>query len=151
MRRSELHISDRISIDSIIKRCRVCRLGMCDNGQPYIVPLSFGYDGNFLYLHAALEGKKVDILKKNSQVCFEFDILEAVTTADKACNWGMKYESVVGFGVAELLESSEAKSAALTCIMEQYSTDEWTFTEQAVAGTLVIRVTIDTISGRALR
>ena len=71
--------------DSIIGRSSVCRLGMSDNGQPYIVPLSFGYDGRFLYVHAAVDGRKVDILKRNNRVCFEFDRLEEVTSSEQAC------------------------------------------------------------------
>jgi nitroimidazol reductase NimA-like FMN-containing flavoprotein (pyridoxamine 5'-phosphate oxidase superfamily) len=149
MRRSDRQITDKIAIDGIIKRCTVCRLGMSDNGQPYIVPLSFGYDSSFLYFHAALAGRKVDILKQNNRVCFEFDRLLEVSTADQACNWSMKYESVIGFGVAEMMEDADAKTAALNCIMQQYSGDNWTFTEQALSSTAVYRIRIEEISGKA--
>ena len=149
MRRKDRQITDRDAIDSIIRRCSVCRLGMCDNGQPYIVPLSFGYDGRFLYVHAALDGRKVDILKRNKRVCFEFDRLEEVTPADQACNWSMKYESVIGFGEAEMLEDADSKTAALSCIMRQYSSTDWTFTGQAVSSTSVYRIRIEEITGKA--
>jgi nitroimidazol reductase NimA-like FMN-containing flavoprotein (pyridoxamine 5'-phosphate oxidase superfamily) len=149
MRRNDRQITDRNAIDSIIRRCSVCRLGMCDNGQPYIVPLSFGYDGRFLYVHAALAGRKVDILKRNNRICFEFDRLEEVTPAAQACNWSMKYESVIGVGVAEMVEDVDAKMAALNCIMRQYSSSDWTFTEQAVSTTSVYRIRIEEITGKA--
>jgi uncharacterized protein len=149
MRRSDRQITDRNAIDGIIMQCTVCRLGMSDNGQPYIVPLSFGYDGRFLYVHAALAGRKVDILKQNNRVCFEFDRLLEVTTADQACNWSMKYESVIGFGVAEMVEDADVKTAALNCIMRQYSSGDWTFTEQALSSTAVYRISIEEISGKA--
>jgi uncharacterized protein len=149
MRRNERQISDRNSIDTIIRRCHVCRLGMCDNGQPYIVPLSFGYDGHYVYFHAALEGRKVDILKRNSRVCFELDILEEVVSSDQACSWSMKYESVIGFGVAEIVENIEAKKAALNCIMQQYSGSNWNFNEQTLENTLAIRVKVQEIHAKA--
>ncbi len=67
MRRNDSEITDRKDIDGIIRRCRVCRLAMCDGSQPYIVPLSFGYDGSFLYFHTAREGRKIDIIKRNKK------------------------------------------------------------------------------------
>ncbi len=96
MRRNEREIKDRKDMDGIIKRCRVCHLALCDDGQPYVVPLSFGYDGEYLYFHAAREGRKIDIIKRNSRVGFEFDILHDIVTAKQACNWRAKYESVIG-------------------------------------------------------
>lgn len=151
MRRKDRQVSDRDAIDGIIRRCKVCRLGMCDNGQPYVVPLSFGYDGQFLYVHAASEGRKIDILRRNNRVCFEFDILEEVISSDQACNWGMRYESVIGSGVAEIMTDTDAKKAALDRIMQQYSSDRWTFDEQAVSGTLVVCIRIEEISGKSRR
>lgn len=151
MRRKDRQINDRDVIDSIIRRCQVCRLGLCDDGQPYIVPLSFGYDGHCLYVHAASEGRKLDILCRNSRVCFEFDILQEVISSDQACNWGMRYESVIGSGVAEIMTDSHAKKAALDRIMQQYSSDSWAFDEQALAGTLVVCIRIEEVSGKARR
>jgi nitroimidazol reductase NimA-like FMN-containing flavoprotein (pyridoxamine 5'-phosphate oxidase superfamily) len=152
MRRKDRLITDKNTIDGIIGRCRVCRLGMCDEGQPYIVPLSFGYDGQFLYFHAAREGRKVDILKRNNRVCFEFDIPGEVVTGDQACNWSINYESVIGSGAAEIMEDAAAKETALNCVMRQYSgAADWTFAGEALDKTLVIRVGIREISGKARR
>lgn len=149
MRRQERAITDRGAVNDIISRCRVCRLGLSDDGQPYVVPLSFGYDGTCLYFHAAREGRKVAILQKNNRVCFEFDILEEVITASQACHWSMRYQSVIGFGTADIVAEPAAKAAALNCIMGQYTSGDWTFGEQEVAATLVFRVRIDGISGKA--
>lgn len=90
MRRNDREIKDRKDIDGIIRRCLVCHLATCDNGQPYVVPLNFGYDGRFLYFHAAPEGRKIDIINKNNRVGFEFDILHEIVTAQQACDWGGK-------------------------------------------------------------
>ena len=90
MRRNDREIKDRKEIDGIIRRCRVCRLAMCDDGQPYIVPLNFGYDGRFLYFHAAPEGRKIDIIKRNNRVGFEFDILHDIVTARAGLRLGSK-------------------------------------------------------------
>ena len=108
-------------MDAIMACCRVCRLGLCDEGQPYVVPVSFGYDGESVYIHGAGEGRKVEVLKRNSRVCLEFDLLNELVTAEQACSWTMRYESVVAFGRARFLDDAEEKHRALCCIMAQYS------------------------------
>jgi hypothetical protein len=149
MRRNEREITDRKDIDDIIRRCRVCHLAMCDEGQPYVVPLNFGYDGGFLYFHAAPEGRKIDIIKRNNRVGFEFDILHDIVTAEQACKWGAKYESVMGSGTAEIVDDLEAKKEALQLIMRQYGNGTWDFKEEILKKTLVLRVRILEISGKA--
>ena len=151
MRRNEREIKDRKDIDDIIKRCRVCHLAMCDDGQPYIVPLNFGYDGRFLYFHTAPEGRKIDIIKRNNRVGFEFDILHDIVTAEQACKWGAKYESVMGSGTAEIVDDLEAKKEALEWIMRQYGNGTWDFKEEILKKTLVLRVRILEISGKTIR
>jgi hypothetical protein len=149
MRRNEREIKDRKEIDDIIRRCQVCHLAMCDDGQPYVVPLNFGYDGGFLYFHAAPEGRKIDIIKRNNRVGFEFDILHDIVTAEQACKWGAKYESVMGSGTAEIVDDLEAKKEALQLIMRQYGNGTWDFKEEILKKTLVLRVRILEISGKA--
>ena len=151
MRRNEREITDRKDIDDIIRRCRVCHLAMCDDGQPYIIPLNFGYDGRFLYFHTAPEGRKIDIIKRNNRVGFEFDILNDIVTAEQACKWGAKYESVMGSGTAEIVDDLEAKKEALQLIMRQYGNGTWDFKEEILKKTLVLRVRILEISGKAIR
>lgn len=149
MRRSDREIKDRKVIDDIIKRCRICHLALCDDGQPYVIPLNFGYDGSFLYFHSAPEGKKIDIIRENNRVGFVFDILHEIVTREKACDWGAKYESVMGEGVAEIIDDPDARKDALECIMRQYGSNAVDFSEDALKKTLIFRVRISAISGKA--
>jgi nitroimidazol reductase NimA-like FMN-containing flavoprotein (pyridoxamine 5'-phosphate oxidase superfamily) len=148
MRRSEREITGREVIDAIIRQCLVCRLGLPDGEEPYIVPLCFGYDGEALYFHSASDGRKIDILRKNSRVCFEFDIPEGMREAEEGCRWGIKYRSVIGFGTAEIVDDQEDKKKALGIIMAQYSGRKYVFPEDAVARTAVIKVAIARITGK---
>ena len=149
MRRNEREITDRKEIDDIIRSCRVCHLAMCVDGQPYIIPLNFGYDGRFLYFHTAPEGRKINIIKGNNRVSFEFDILHDIVTAEQACKWGAKYESVMGSGTAEIVDDLDAKKEALEWIMRQYGNGTCDFKEEILKKTLVLRVRILEISGKA--
>ncbi|WP_020588676.1 pyridoxamine 5'-phosphate oxidase family protein [Desulfobacter curvatus] len=142
MRRNEKQITDQDQIDSIIKQAKVCRLGLSDNGQPYVVPLHFGYDPPFLYFHGADKGRKFDILAVNPRVCFEFDELIKLNKHASACNWGTSYTSIIGEGTARILVDSEEKIKGLDCIMSQYSSRTHEFGAQDLAETAVIEVTI---------
>lgn len=148
MRRMEKEIKDRTAIDAIIRQCRVCRLGLSDGEEPYIVPLCFGYDGEALYFHSAPVGRKIDILRKNSRVCFEFDIPEEMKEAEQGCRWGINYRSVIGFGTAAIVDDREAKKTALEILMAQYSDKEYIFPDEVVKKTTVIKVVIGHVTGK---
>ena len=148
MRRSEREISDKRTIESIIQQASVCRLALSDDNLPYIVPLSFGYKDNTLFFHSACEGKKIEIIKRNHNVCFEFETGLELVIADNACNCGMKYQSVIGFGTATLIENIDEKKSALAIIMDQYSRGSHEFDEASVIRTTVIKVEIQSMTGK---
>jgi hypothetical protein len=148
MRRKDKEITSRAEIEEIISASLVCRLALADENRPYIVPLCFGYKDNSLYFHSAVQGKKINIIKKNNRVCFEFDVDSEVIKADKACEWSMQYKSVVGFGQASFLEDSESKRRALDIIMKQYSGESSTYPETKLKHTVIIKVDIEQMTGK---
>ncbi|MHC1741720.1 MAG: pyridoxamine 5'-phosphate oxidase family protein [Syntrophobacteraceae bacterium] len=148
MRRKEREIQDREAIDAIIRECRVCRLGLTDGKEPYVVPLSFGYDGESFYFHGASVGKKMDLLRQNSRVCVELDVLDELRPSEEACRWSAGYRSVIAFGTAEIITALESKRKALAIIMAHYSDGSYTFTDKALEGTAVIRVAVEKITGK---
>jgi nitroimidazol reductase NimA-like FMN-containing flavoprotein (pyridoxamine 5'-phosphate oxidase superfamily) len=151
MRRQDREICDRKAIDDIIRRCKVCRVALCENDQPYVLPLNFGYDGRHLYFHSANAGKKIDVIRKNNRVGFEFDILHQIITAETPCEWGAEYESVVGTGIAEFVESHQEKARALECILSEYGGSFKGFKGSAMSTVTVIRITIVSITGKCNR
>ncbi|NWH05240.1 pyridoxamine 5'-phosphate oxidase family protein [Desulfobacter latus] len=148
MRRKEKQITDQDQIEGIIKQAKVCRLGLSDNGQPYVVPLHFGYDSPFLYFHGSDKGRKLDILAANDRVCFEFDDLEKIKKHASACNWGAFYTSIIGEGTARILVDPEEKINGLNCIMAQYSSRTFEFGTQDLAETAVIEVKISSMTAK---
>lgn len=148
MRRKDQEITERKEIDEVITSSQVIRLAMVDGDKPYIVPLCFGYDGKVLYVHCARDGKKTDVLKKNGNVCFEFEDVGALEESDKPCNWGIKYRSVIGSGKAVFLEELEDKKKALDFIMKQYTDQPFQFEDRMVAAVTVIRIDIEEITGK---
>ena len=63
-------IEDKQRIESIILHCDVCFVGIVDmEGNPYVVPMNFGYEDGIIYLHSGPEGSKVEMLEHNNNVC----------------------------------------------------------------------------------
>ena len=148
MRKKEKEITEKSAIEAIITKSLVCRLALSDDNSPYIVPLCFGYKDKVLYFHGSQKGKKVDIIKKNPNVCFEFDTNTEIVKAEDACRWTMRYQSIIGFGKAVLLEDMEEKRKALDIIMSQYSGRIFQFDDAILKKTFVIKIEIESMTGK---
>jgi hypothetical protein len=148
MRGKEKAIDNLAAIETIIGKSLVCRLAFSEDDCPYVVPLCFGYQNKTLYFHSSPEGKKLEILKKNSKVCFEFDIDHEVVPDEKACKWSMRYRSVIGFGKASFVNSREEKKQGLDLIMAHYGGRSFDYPESAIDNTVVIKVQIERLTGK---
>jgi nitroimidazol reductase NimA-like FMN-containing flavoprotein (pyridoxamine 5'-phosphate oxidase superfamily) len=151
MRRTEQEITDPKAVEELLKRGQVCHVAMCDGDKPYVVPLCYGYADGAIYIHCAREGRKLEVLRKNSNVCFEITIDGAVTKGDAACDWAFAYKSVIGFGRAELIEDANRKREALDVIMRQFSGPAGPYSEGSLARTLIIKVEIASMTGKRSR
>ncbi|MGW8222537.1 MAG: pyridoxamine 5'-phosphate oxidase family protein [Syntrophobacteria bacterium] len=148
MRRNDKEIHDRDAVEAIIRDSLVCRLALSDENRPYVVPLCFGYRDNALYFHSSPEGKKIEILRKNGNVCFEFDIDQEVVQDEKPCKWTMNYRSVIGFGKGSLVENLEEKKKGLDVIMQQYSGRSFEYLQPEIENTVIIKVEIESMTGK---
>ena len=152
MRRKDREITDKNEIMKILSQCQVCHLGMWREGQPYVVPLNFGMEAEngelTLYFHGAKEGQKLDFIRENPQVCVQFDCGHRLLEGDIACAHTFAYESVIGFGRAEILEEHEQKAQGLTAIHRHITGKEFTFTPQQTETVAVLRVVVDMVSGK---
>ena len=95
---SQKIINDPEQIEEILSKAKFLRLALSDAEIPYVVPISFGYKENAIYIHSSQKGKKIDILKRNPRVCFEADFETEVMTADDPCRYNVRYRSVIGMG-----------------------------------------------------
>ncbi|MBI5687874.1 MAG: pyridoxamine 5'-phosphate oxidase family protein [Verrucomicrobia bacterium] len=149
MRRTDKEIADGRLIDEIIRGSLVCRVAMAKDNAPYVVPMSFGYDGAAIYLHTALDGKKIEYFVANPQICFEFERnVELRRDPQIACKWSFNFESVIGYGtISELVEPVQ-KERALNEIMRQYSGKRWPFESASVANVRVWKISITSMTGK---
>lgn len=126
MRRQDREILAHDHLWQILQRADVCRVALCDDQWPYIVPMNFGcWDGK-LYFHCASEGMKLDLLHANPNVCFEAEIDVQVAPGENSCNWSVRFQSVIGFGRLSIVTDPAEKRIGLEALLAHYTKGERT-------------------------
>jgi nitroimidazol reductase NimA-like FMN-containing flavoprotein (pyridoxamine 5'-phosphate oxidase superfamily) len=152
MRKKEREIKNMVEIESIIQDADVCRIALTDGNTPYIVPMNFGYTGGNerrIFFHCAPEGRKLEMIRKNNYTCFEMDVAHKVIKGRKACDFTMKYRSVIGYGYISEIDGLQEKMKGLDCIMSHYSNDKiFTYNQETLEKTTVLCLEISQITGK---
>lgn len=108
MRRKDREIKDFDKLLQIMRQCDSCVLALNDDGFPYIVPLNFGMDIEdgqlYLYFHCAMQGKKLDLIRKDNRATFEMDCDHNFILYDERMSCTMGYSSVIGHGLIEFVK-----------------------------------------------
>jgi nitroimidazol reductase NimA-like FMN-containing flavoprotein (pyridoxamine 5'-phosphate oxidase superfamily) len=136
-------------MEQTIRSCSVCYVGLADtDGTPYVLPMNFGYKDECLYLHSAQEGRSIDIINRNPQICVTFSADNELVYQHEqvACSYRMKAKSVIAWGKVAFVEDFDAKVEALNIIMKQYSEREFKYSDPAVNNVKIWKVSIEKIS-----
>ena len=165
MRRKDREVLGDENIVRIIEQCTTCHIAMVDDadaGMPYVIPLSFGYslEGGVLelYFHCAHVGKKLNCIRKNSNVAFSMCVENRIEIhEDVYCKSGRFYASVVGQGKAEIVEDSAEKCRGLSLLMERQAAGapqsaaprKFEFTPEQAANVTVFKITSTNYTGKA--
>lgn len=146
MTKREFQITDEAQIREILDRAKVLHLGLCVDNEPYVVPMNYGYvmeEGRLvLYLHSAVRGKKLDMIRTNPRVFFEMDCDVTPFEGKVACQYGLTYSSVMGRGTARIIEDVEEKMQAMSILMKTQTEKDFTFNERLVSIVEVIRIDV---------
>jgi hypothetical protein len=148
MRRKDREITDRSAMESILNNAEVCRLALADGGEPYVVPVCFGYEDNTISIHSAPAGKKIEMLEKNPRCCIEVDISDGPIRSDNPCRWDMQYQSIICTGTAQILDDYAEKCAAMNCIIRHYGSPEHPFSEKELEGVCLVKISLDGMTGK---
>ena len=147
MTKRERQITDPQQILRILDQSKVLRLGLAVDNEPYVVPMNYGYtfreDGKLvLYLHSAVRGKKLDMLRANSKVFFELSCDLQPFEGRVPCQYGLAYSSVMGRGTGTIVEDVEEKKEAMSILMKTQSGKDFSFDDRLVSIVAVIRVDV---------
>lgn len=150
--RREREVTDISEIIKILDKSKIVRIGMVDDGECYIVPMNYGYtmdDGKLtLWLHGALKGRKLDVMRKNPRVFFEMDCDITPFEGDIACRYGITYASIMGRGTAVITEDSEEKKHGLCVLMKTQTGKDFTFDDKMASIVSVIRIDVSDFTAK---
>lgn len=149
MRRKDKIITSEKEVEEILKTARICRIAINDKDAPYLVPVCYGYERGAIYFHSALQGKKIDLLQRNNNVCFEVEDGVELKTSRQACGFGMKYRSVIGRGIAVRLERPAEKLDGLNVLMRQFTGKEFPIPDNALSNVAVFRIDVEEMTGKS--
>ena len=147
MTKRERQVTDPAQIRHILDTAKVLHLGLAVDNEPYVVPMNYGYtmeDGKLtLYLHSAVRGKKLDMLRENARVFFEADCELTPFEGKVPCQYGLAYSSVMGRGKARIVEDVEEKKQAMSILMKTQTGKDFSFEDRLVSMVAVIRVDVE--------
>ena len=109
---------DRETVQRILDAGLVAHVAVVQDGEPVVVPMLYGRDGDTLYLHGARKARVVRMLEGTGKACVNVTLLDALVFARSAFASSMNYRSVTVFGQARLVDEMEAKKHALHVISE---------------------------------
>lgn len=138
---------------NLLQDSPVGRLAMATpEGVPYVIPLNHVVCNKEIFIHCALKGRKLDVLRSNPLVCFEVDSLEGIKTGPRACDFSAYYESVIAFGEAYEVADNAKKTDVLNLLAEKYSPPGHAFervTAMDVTKVTVIGIKVQQLTGKA--
>lgn len=149
MRRKDREITDFESLADIFWRCDTLRVAMHNGEYPYLVPLSFGMEAEngviTLYTHGARAGQKHALLAQNGKVCVEADILHRYV--QKGHDILAVYESVIGFGTAEIVHGNEAQKG-LALLLAHCGYEGFAYAEGVLQALTICKITLHSVTGK---
>lgn len=147
-----IQITDIAENEAIIRACQICFVAMCDSqGLPYVVPMNFVYHNQTLYFHSAPQGKHLDILAHQPQVCVSFCAEATLVYQHQqvACSYRMQSKSVLCKGKVGFIDSLAEKETILNKLMKNFIGHDFKYSLPALKNVKVWKMPIDEITGKA--
>ncbi|MDB9517591.1 pyridoxamine 5'-phosphate oxidase family protein [Roseofilum reptotaenium CS-1145] len=116
---------DRATIEQILDEALVIHVGFIAQDQPFVIPMSYGRDGDRLYIHGAVASRMLKNLEQGIEICVSATILDGIVIARSLFHHSMNYRSVVLFGRATLVDDEQEKLHALKVLSEHIVPGQW--------------------------
>jgi nitroimidazol reductase NimA-like FMN-containing flavoprotein (pyridoxamine 5'-phosphate oxidase superfamily) len=148
MRRKSREITDRAEIDEIIRSGKLMRIALVEGDMPFLVPVFYGFDGTSLYFHSAQAGSKIEIIKRNNNICFEISMDHGIIEDAIACDFEAKHRTVIGVGKAIAVDDEAEKIKALDLIVANFTDKKFEYPKKNLSITAVFRIEIASVKGK---
>ena len=152
IREAERGVYDRETVYRILDEGFLCHAGFVVDGQPFVIPTSYGRKDASLYIHGSAASRMLRQMKDGVPVCITVTLLEGLVLARSIFNHSMNYRSVVILGKATLVDDPQEKLAALRILSEHILPGRWDDSrqpnERELKATSVLRVAIEEFSAK---
>jgi hypothetical protein len=152
VREPERGVYDREAAYSILDEGFICHVGFSLDGQPFVIPTSYGRKDANLYIHGSAASRMLRQMKEGVAVCVTVTLLDGLVLARSVFNHSMNYRSVVILGKATLVDDPEEKLTALRALSEHILPGRWDDArqpnERELKATSVLRVAIEEFSAK---
>jgi len=152
VREPERAVYDREAVYRILDEGYICHVGFVADGQPFVIPTSYGRKDANLYIHGSVASRMLRQMKDGAPVCVTVTLLDGLVLARSVFSHSMNYRSVVILGKAALVEDPEEKLEALRALSEHIVPGRWDEArqpnEREMKATSVLRIPIEEFSAK---
>jgi nitroimidazol reductase NimA-like FMN-containing flavoprotein (pyridoxamine 5'-phosphate oxidase superfamily) len=152
VREPQRAVYDRETVNQILDEAFICHVGFVADGQPFVIPTSYGRDGDVLYIHGSAASRMLRNLNQGVPICITVTLLDGLVLARSVFNHSMNYRSVVILGTATLVDDPAEKLAALRALSEHIIPQRWDDSrqpnEKELKATSVLRLPITEFSAK---
>ena len=152
IREAERAVYDRQAVYQILDEGFICHLGFVHEGQPFVIPTSYGRDAHLLYIHGSAASRMLRQTSQGIPVCVTVTLLDGLVLARSIFNHSMNYRSVVVLGTATEVNDGGEKLRALERLSEHILPGRWKDVrlpnEKELKATTVIRLPIEEFSAK---
>jgi nitroimidazol reductase NimA-like FMN-containing flavoprotein (pyridoxamine 5'-phosphate oxidase superfamily) len=150
MRKKDKLVTDREWIESVLREGHVLGIALAaPDGEPYALPMGYGYEDGAIYVHGAAKGYKSDLVSQNPRVSFNVTVGAEVVRDERGSEFTQRYRSVTGFGTIREITDLAEKNHALAILMRQYDGPHEDISEDYSKAVWVAKIDIREMTGKA--
>ncbi len=139
-------------MEQVLNQEHLGYLGLALDGQPYVVPLNYVYASGRILFHGALEGKKLDYIRANPQVCFTVGRqFGEVIPHQKGAVCHIDNDSVICYGIARIIEDVNERQETLNSFLHHLLPEREEITLEDVATCSAVEIQVMEMTGREER
>lgn len=116
---------DKRSVHALLDSALVAHVGFVQDGQPVVVPMIFGREGETIFLHGARKARVIRLLEETDRACLNVTHIDGIVFARSAFNSSMNYRSVTVFGAPRLIDDRDGKLHGMRVISEHTMPGRW--------------------------
>ena len=142
-------VTDKAWMEEVLREGTMLCLALADpGGDPYALPMGYGYEDGVIYIHGATKGLKNDMIAANPRASFNVTLGAEVVRAAAGENFSSRYRSVTGFGEIREITGLKEKNGALAILMRQYDGPHEDLDEARAKGVWVAKLVISEMTGK---